>query len=46
MSLAHTPLIDEGINVNTQFDGGVMRGAEQYADLNRCLRFTIFRAPF
>ena len=27
MSLAHTPLIDEGINVNTQFDGGVMRGA-------------------
>ena len=27
MSLAHTPLIDEGINVNTQFDGGVMRDA-------------------
>ena len=27
MSLAHTALIDEGINVNTQFDGGVMRGA-------------------
>ena len=27
MSLAHTSLIDEGINVNTQFDGGVMRGA-------------------
>ena len=26
MSLAHTPLIDEGINVNTKFDGGVMRG--------------------
>lgn len=25
MSLAHTPLIDAGINVNTQFDGGVMR---------------------
>ena len=46
MSLAHTPLIDEGINVNTQFDGGVMRGAEQYADLNRCLRFTIFRVLF
>lgn len=27
MSLAHTPMIDEGINVNTGFDGGVMRGA-------------------
>ncbi len=27
MSLAHTPMIDEGINVNTQFDGGVMRAA-------------------
>lgn len=27
MSLAHTALIDEGINVNTQFDAGVMRGA-------------------
>ncbi len=26
MSLAHTPLIDEGINVNTKFDGGMMRG--------------------
>ena len=27
MSLAHTPMIDEGINVNTKFDGGVMRAA-------------------
>lgn len=27
MSLAHSALIDEGINVNTQFDGGVMRTA-------------------
>ena len=26
MSLAHTALIDEGINVNTKFDGGAMRG--------------------
>ena len=26
LSLAHTPLIDEGINVNTKFDGSVMRG--------------------
>lgn len=26
LSLAHTALIDEGINVNTKFDGGVMRG--------------------
>jgi len=26
MSLAHSPLIDEGINVNTKFDGGAMRG--------------------
>jgi len=25
MSLAHTPVIDAGINVNTHFDGGVMR---------------------
>ena len=27
MSLAHTALIDEGINVNTGFDGGLMRSA-------------------
>ena len=27
MSLAHTPLIDAGINVNTRFDGGLMRDA-------------------
>jgi predicted oxidoreductase len=26
LSLAHTPLIDEGINVNTKFDGSAMRG--------------------
>ena len=26
-SLAHTPMIDEGINVNTMFDGAVMRTA-------------------
>ncbi len=26
MSLAHTQLIDEGINVNTRFEGGAMRG--------------------
>ena len=37
MSLAHSPLINEGINVNTQFDGGVMRGAGtlEYCRLNR-----------
>lgn len=36
MSLAHTPLIDEGINVNTGFDGAVMRGAGtlEYCRLN------------
>ena len=27
MSLAHTPLIDEGINVNTMFDGAVTRSS-------------------
>ena len=27
MSLAHTPLIDEGINVNTMFDGAVARAS-------------------
>ena len=27
MSLAHTPMIDEGINVNTQFDGAVTRAS-------------------
>ena len=27
MSLAHTPLIDAGINVNTHFDDGLMRDA-------------------
>lgn len=37
MSLAHSPLINEGINVNTQFEGGVMRGAGtlEYCRLNR-----------
>lgn len=36
MSLAHTPLIDEGINVNTHFDGGVMRtaGTLEYCRMN------------
>ena len=36
MSLAHTPMIDEGINVNTQFDGGVMRaaGTMEYCRMN------------
>lgn len=27
MSLAHTPMIDEGINVNTNFDGAVVRAS-------------------
>ena len=27
MSLAHTPMIDEGLNVNTMFDGGVTRAS-------------------
>ena len=27
MSLAHTPLVDEGINVNTMFDGSVTRNS-------------------
>lgn len=36
MSLAHTPMIDEGINVNTGFDGGVMRaaGTLEYCRMN------------
>ena len=36
MSLAHTPLIDAGINVNTRFDGGLMRdaGTLEYCRLN------------
>ena len=37
MSLAHTPMIDEGINVNTYFDGAVTRasGTLEYCRLNR-----------
>ena len=27
LSIAHCPMIDEGLNVNTMFDGAVMRGA-------------------
>ena len=36
MSLAHTPMIDEGINVNTYFDGSVTRasGTLEYCRLN------------
>jgi len=36
MSLAHTPMIDEGINVNTYFDGAVTRasGTLEYCRLN------------
>ena len=33
MSLAHTPLIDAGINVNTHFDG-VFLGDDEYPELN------------
>ena len=36
-ALAHSPLINEGINVNTQFEGGVMHsaGTLEYCRLNR-----------
>ena len=36
-SLAHTPMIDEGINVNTMFDGAVMRtaGTLEYCRMHR-----------
>ena len=36
MSIAHTPIIDAGINVNTQFDGGIMRdgGVLEYCRMN------------
>ena len=36
-SLAHTPMIDEGINVNTMFDGAVMRtaGTLEYCRIHR-----------
>ena len=36
MSIAHTPMIDEGINVNTMFNGAVVRssGTLEYCRLN------------
>ena len=55
LSLAHTPLIDEGINVNTGWDGGIVRasGTLEYLKLNDVtlqtwspLQFGMFRGLF